>query len=48
MRWSTAGTHFGRANILKFEPNRPWDDTHRMNLSLVERLTAQLTAGDEL
>lgn len=48
MRWFTADTHFGHANILKFEPNRPWDETHRMNLGLVERLTSSLSDGDEL
>lgn len=48
MRWFTADTHFGHANILAFELNRPWDDTHQMNLGLVERLTAPLSGDDEL
>ncbi len=48
MRWFTSDTHFGHANILKFEPNRPWDETHQMNVGLVERLAALLSAGDEL
>ncbi|MEA5054734.1 MAG: hypothetical protein VB093_14950 [Propionicimonas sp.] len=38
MRWFTADTHFGHANILTFEPNRPWDDVESMNAGLVERL----------
>lgn len=48
MRWFTADTHFGHANILTFEPNRPWAGTHQMNLGLVERLASQLQPSDEV
>lgn len=48
MRWFTADTHFGHANILRFEPNRPWVETNQMNLGLVERLASQLRPGDEV
>lgn len=48
MRWFTSDTHFGHANILRFEPSRPWDDVGAMNVGLVERLAAPLATGDEV
>ncbi|MGC3995174.1 MAG: metallophosphoesterase family protein [Propionicimonas sp.] len=48
MRWFTSDTHFGHANILRFEPSRPWTDLNRMNIDLVARLAAPLHAEDEV
>lgn len=48
MRWFTSDTHFGHANILTFEPDRPWAETDRMNIGLVERLASELRPGDEV
>lgn len=47
--WFVSGdTHFGHANILKFEPNRAklWNSVHEMNIGLIENWNSVVKGGD--
>lgn len=46
--WYTADLHFGHKNILKYEPNRPWDSVDVMDRELVARFNDRVQENDSV
>lgn len=47
-RWFTSDTHFGHANIVKFQPNRGTDDVNEMNEQIIAVWNALVAEDDEV
>jgi len=47
MHWFTADWHLGHANILRFEPHRPWATTEEMTEHLVAAWNCMVQPADD-
>lgn len=46
--WFTSDLHLGHGNILRHQPNRPWDDVESMNEALIGNINELVSEQDVL
>lgn len=46
--WFTADWHLGHANVLRFEPHRPWANTEEMAEALIQEYNSCVGTEDEV